>query len=265
MVNKMSANDKVILALIGAGARGTSVILSMKEHTPNVEVKYVCDIDDSRGGNAVDELSKMQGYKPEKIADMQYVFEDKDVDAVVISTPEHWHALATVRACEAGKDVYVEKNISLSIEEGQKMIDAAGETKRIIQCGTQNRSAKYNEQARDYIQSGKLGKVVHVKSFCMLPGDDKPWVLKPDSPVPAGLDWNQWLGPAPLVPYNIGRHKSWYDWWAYSGGIALAGDASHVMDLARMVLGDPDHPHRFIAKEESWSVRIKEIFLIFRP
>ena len=107
MIGKKTASDKVVLALIGAGGRGTSVILSIKKNTPNVEVKYVCEVDDSRGGRAIDELSKMQGYKPQRVADMKQVFDDKDVDAVVICTPEHWHALATIRACEAGKDVYV--------------------------------------------------------------------------------------------------------------------------------------------------------------
>ena len=241
MIKNSGSNNKVILALIGAGGRGTGVILSMKKNTPNVEVKYVCEVDASRGGRAIEELSKMQGYKPVRVDDMQHVFDDKEVDAVVICTPEHWHALATIRACRAGKDVYVEKNIALTIEEGRKMIDTVQEYKRIVQCGTQNRSAKYAESAREYIQSGKLGPIVHVKSYCMLPGS-KPWFLKPDSPIPEGLDWNQWLGPAPTVPYNVSRHKAWYDWWAYSGGAAMAGDASHVMDLARMVLGDPDHP-----------------------
>ena len=241
MIKNIKANDKVVLALIGSGGRGTGVILSMQKNTSNVEVKYVCDVDDSRGGRAIDELSKMQGIKPQSVADMQRVFDDKDVDAVVICTPEHWHALAAIRACQAGKDVYVEKNISLTIEEGRKMIEAAEKYDRVVQCGTQNRSAKYAESAREYVQSGKLGTIVHVKNFCMLPGS-KPWFLKPDSPVPAGLDWDLWLGPAESVPYNLSRHKAWYDWWAYSGGAALAGDASHVMDLARMVLGDPDHP-----------------------
>lgn len=241
MIDKKTASDKVVLALIGAGGRGTSVIISIKKNTPNVEVKYVCEVDDSRGGRAIDELSKMQGYKPQRVAEMQLVFDDKDVDAVVICTPEHWHALATIRACEAGKDVYVEKNISLSIGEGRKMIETADKYQCIIQCGTQNRSAEYARSAREYIQNGKLGTVVHVKNYCMLSGS-KPWFLKPDSVVPEGLNWDQWLGPAAKVPYNLSRHKAWYDWWAYSGGAAMAGDASHVMDLARMVIGDPDHP-----------------------
>ena len=236
-----SLNDKVVLALIGAGGRGTSVILSMQKCSPGVEVKYVCEVDNTRGERAISELEKQQGFKPDRVEDMRRVFDDKDVHAVVICTPEHWHALGPVWACQAGKDVFVEKNISVSIPEGRKMAEAGAKYNRIIQCGTQNRSAAYSFSARDYIQSGKLGEVVAVKTYCMLPGSG-PWFLKPDSPVPDGLNWDLWLGPAARVPYNVSRHKAPYDWWAYSGGSHLAGDASHVMDLARMVLGDPGHP-----------------------
>jgi predicted dehydrogenase len=236
-----NASDKVVLALIGAGGRGTQIILGMQKCRPGVEVKYICDVDATRGERAITELEKQQGRRPVRTEDMRRIFDDKEVDAVVIATPEHWHALAAIWACQAGKDVYVEKNISLTIGEGAKMIEAARKYGRIIQCGTQNRSAPYAFSARDYIGSGKLGKLVMVKAYCMLPGSS-PWMIKPDSEVPEGLNWNLWLGPAPLVPYNVSRHKAWYDWWAYSGGQALAGDASHVLDLARMVLGDPDHP-----------------------
>ncbi|RIH67005.1 gfo/Idh/MocA family oxidoreductase [Mariniphaga sediminis] len=235
-------NDKIILALIGAGARGTQLILSTQENCSGVEVKYVCDVDKGRGGRAISVLKKRQKKKPKYVEDMRHVYDDKDVNAVIIATPEHWHALATVWACQAGKDVYVEKNISLSISEGEKMIEAAKKYNRIIQCGTQNRSALYSFSARDYIQSGKLGKIVLVKTYCMLPGGS-PWILKPNSEIPEGLNWDLWLGPASMVPYNVSRHKAWYDWWAYSGGQVLAGDASHVLDLARMVIGDPDFPN----------------------
>jgi len=234
-----SANDKVVLALIGAGGRGTQVILSMQKCTPGVEVKYVCEVDEERGGRAIDELEKQQKVRPKRIGDMRLSFDDKDIDAVVICTPEHWHALATIRACQAGKDVYVEKNISLNISEGRKMIEAGRKYNRIIQCGFQNRSAPYNFSAREYIQNGNLGKIVAVKAYCMLPGH-KPWIYTEDEPVPAGLDWDQWLGPAPLVPYNVSRHKGYNEFWAYSCGLPLA-DCCHVIDLARMVLGDPDH------------------------
>ena len=235
------ANSKVVLALIGAGGRGTQVILSLQQCAKNVEVKYVCDVDSQRGGNAIKELSKRQGYEPARAADMRRIFDDKDVDAVVITTPEHWHALATIWACEAKKDVYVEKNVCLSLEEGRKMVEAAERNKVVVQCGTQNRSADYALSARGYIASGKLGAIVTVKAYCMLPGT-REWILKPDSDVPEGLDWNAWLGPAEAVPYNVSRHKAWSDWWAYSGGGAMSGDASHVIDLARLALGDPGLP-----------------------
>jgi predicted dehydrogenase len=117
-------NDKVVLALIGAGGRGTQVILSLQQCDKNVEVKYVCDVDNQRGGSAIKELSKQQGYEPARVADMRKVFDDKDVDAVIVTTPEHWHALATIWASEAKKDVYVEKNVCLTLEEGRKMIES---------------------------------------------------------------------------------------------------------------------------------------------
>jgi predicted dehydrogenase len=235
------ANNKVVLALIGAGGRGSQVILSLKQCAENVEVKYVCDVDNERGGGVIQELAKLQGYEPKRVSDMRKAFEDKDVDAVVITTPEHWHALATVWACEAGKDVYVEKNVCLTSDEGRRMIEAATKNKRVVQCGTQNRSADYAWSAREYIASGKLGAIVTVKAYCMLPGT-REWILKPESPVPAGLDWDKWLGPTESVPYTVSRHKAWYDWWAYSGGSSMSGDASHVIDLARVALGDPALP-----------------------
>lgn len=234
------ANDKVVLSLIGAGGRGTQNILSFMNCCKNIEVKYICEVDEERGGRVIDELGKLQPYKPHRANDMRRVFEDKDVDAVVICTPEHWHSLATIWACQAGKDVYVEKNISMNIPEGRKMIEAAEKYKRVVQCGFQNRSGQYNISARDYIQSGKLGKIVVLKAYCMLPGN-KPWMVKEDTEVPAGLDWDQWLGPAPKVPYNVSRHKGYNEYWDYSSGVPLA-DCCHVIDLARMVVGDPDEP-----------------------
>ena len=175
---------------------------------------------------------------------MKRVFDDKDINAVWISTPEHWHALATIWACQAGKDVYVEKNPTINIWEGRKMVEASKRYNRIVDIGFQNRSAPYAFSARDYIKSGKLGNIVHVKSYNMLPGDK--WMPKPDSAVPQGLNWDAWLGPSAKIPYNENIHDmenrgGWGNYWAYSGGV-LADDASHVLDLARLVLGDPGHP-----------------------
>lgn len=234
------AGDKVVLGLIGAGSRGTELIIDFYKNCRNIEVKYICDVDATRGGYAIKELTQMQGYAPRWEEDMRRVYDDKDIDAVIIATPEHWHTLAMIRACQAGKDVFVEKVVSMNILEGQKMIKAAGKYNRIVQCGTQNRSAEFAFLARDYIRGGKLGKIVHVKAYCLLPGA-KPWFLKPDGPVPEGLNWDMWLGPAPEVPYSVSRHKAKYDWWDYSPGLQMAM-ASHVVDLTRMVLSDPDHP-----------------------
>jgi len=131
--------------------------------------------------------------------DMREVFDDKDVDGVVIATPEHWHALATVWACQAGKDVYVEKNISASIWEGRKMVEAARKYKRIVQAGTQTRSAPYMFAARDYIKEGGLGEVLYAKVFGMYSFvyGGYPRKATPDGDPPPDLDWDRWLGPAP--------------------------------------------------------------------
>ncbi len=242
--NIKGANDKIVLALIGSGGRGTGTIINCCKINDNVVIKTICDVNDIKAANAISAVEKELGYKPQRSHNMKEVFNDKDIDAVWISTPEHWHALATIWACQAGKDVYVEKNPTVSVWEGRKMVEAAKKYNRIVQVGFQNRSAPYAFSAREYIKSGKLGQIVHVKSYNMLGGSK--WEPQPDAPVPAGLDWDQWLGPAPFVPFNPGIHDmegrgGWGNFWAYSGG-HMADDASHVLDLARMVLGDPGHP-----------------------
>jgi predicted dehydrogenase len=160
-----NAGDKVILALIGAGSWGTNLIIEAAGLNENVSVRYICDVDDTRGGRAIEEVGKIQGFKPFSVRDMRKIFDDKEVDGVMIATPEHWHGLATVWACQAGKDVYVEKCISHSIYEGQKMIEASMKYERVVQCGTMNRSADYGLTARDYIKSGELGDIVTVNAM----------------------------------------------------------------------------------------------------
>lgn len=236
----VSANGKILLALVGAGGRGY-VLAQNFCAVKDVEFKYVCDVNDRTGAGLMRMLEKAQGRAPQRVKDLRRTFEDKEVDGVVIATPEHWHALATIWACQAGKDVYVEKNPSLTIWEGRKMIEAARKYDRIVQVGFQNRSGPYARSAREYLQSGKLGKVVLVKVFNLLPGG--PWQTQADAPAPAGLDWDLWLGPAREVPFNPGRLNGWGNYWDYEGGV-LAGDGSHQLDLARLALGDPPHPRR---------------------
>jgi predicted dehydrogenase len=236
-----SANDKVILALIGAGNYGTLIILEAANSGENILIKYVCDVDDTRGGRAVTELEKIQGFRPIMVRDMRTVFDDKEVDGVVIATPRHWHALATIWACQAGKDVYVEKTISHNIFEGQQMIKAAMKYERIVQCGTQNRSADYALTAREYIKSGQLGDIVAVHVRELLNGP-APFRESENTNAPDTIDWDMWLGPAPKVPYNVTRNKAWGYYWDYCGGYVTSGGSIHQLDLARLVLGDPDYP-----------------------
>lgn len=241
LLPQKSSNDKIVVALIGAGHHGITVILEAANLGENVFVKYFCDVDDTRGEYGIIEVEKIQGTKPLRVRDMRTVFDDKEVDGVFIATPEHWHGLATMWACQAGKDVYVEKCISHSIGEGQQMIETAMETGRIVQCGTQNRSSAYALTARDYIKSGELGDIiaVHIKELLNGP---VPFVEKEDTRAPDTIDWDMWLGPAPKVPYNVSRNKSWSCYWDYAGGNAMAGGIIHQLDMARLVLDDPGFP-----------------------
>lgn len=232
------ANDKVVLALIGAGGRGVPSVISCCKVNTDVVIKTVCDVNDLRSASASDEIEKQLGYKPQTTRYMKEVLDDRDIDAVWIATPDHWHALATIWACQAGKDVYVEKTPSNCIREGRKMVEAVKKYRQIVQAGYQNRSGAYIAAARDYIGSGKLGQVVHIRIFNLLGGSK--WIAIPDSEVPAGLDWNEWLGPAPARHFNKGVLDGWYYYYAYNPG--TLNDASHQLDIMRMLMGDPGHP-----------------------
>jgi predicted dehydrogenase len=238
------ANDKITLALIGCGGRGLGCIINCCKINENVVIKTVCDVNRTKLAKAQAAVEKTFGYRPGTTEDMRHIFDDKEVDAVWIATPEHWHVPAAIRACQAGKDVYVEKNISVNIFESRKLVEAAAKYNRIVQAGLQNRSASQGFSAREYIRSGKLGKIVTVKTYFMLGGGR--FTEAPETPVPAWLDWDKWLGPAPYRPFSPsivsenGR-GGWQNYWAYSGGL-LDDEASHTLDFTRLVLGDPPHP-----------------------
>lgn len=236
----MNSNDKIILAQIGAGGWGTNLALQVGSLKANAEFKYICDVDDTRGGRAISELGGIQGYEPVRVRDMRKVFDDKEVDAVIIATPTHWHTLAALWAMQSGKDVYLEKCITHNVSEGQKLAAAAIKFKRVFQCGLQNRNASYNWRAAEYIQSGKLGRIINVSVNGFLQGP-VPFNEKNDGSVPDYIDWNMWLGPAPEVPYSVSRNKSWLYYWDYSAGMCME-DTIHQMDLTRFVLGNPGLP-----------------------
>ncbi|HRZ18431.1 MAG TPA: Gfo/Idh/MocA family oxidoreductase, partial [Candidatus Hydrogenedentes bacterium] len=154
----VSANDRVVMAVVGVGGRGRDVSRQFVNSRGAV-MAYVCDADEKRIGSYPDQLERLQKRAPKAVQDMRRVFDDKEVDAVLVSTCDHWHGLATVWACQAGKDVYVEKPPCHNLWEGQRMVEAARKYNRVVQCGLQNRSAAYALAAREYIQSGKLGDI----------------------------------------------------------------------------------------------------------
>ena len=163
-VRATPANSKVILAMVGTGGRGSYLSRDFAARG-DCEFAYVCDVDEERSGPAAKAMAAKQGRAPKVLQDFRKMLADKSVDAVVVATPDHWHAPATVWACQAGKDVYVEKPPTSNIWEGKKMIEAARKYNRIVQVGTQNRSAAYNMAAKKYIEDGKLGDVHMVRVY----------------------------------------------------------------------------------------------------
>ncbi len=241
-----AANDKIRVGCIGLGGRSRSHIYGLTD-MDDVEVTWVCEVNGERIGSMPDQINDRQGRAPRVCTDMREIFDDPDVDAVVIAAPDHWHALATVWACQAGKDVYVEKPACNNIWEGQKMIEAARKYKRVVQVGSQNRSGDYTQSARDYIQGGGLGSVHMVKVFNM--EDGKPWKLAADQDAPGNFDWNLYRGPAPMRPYNpnIPKDGGWKRFWETGGG-DTTDDSVHQLDVARMLIGDPTCPNSVAAQ-----------------
>jgi predicted dehydrogenase len=228
----LGANDRVGIGLIGCGGRGRYVARLMRE-APNVEFRGVCDVYEQNAGSA----REWAGSSSQAYSDFRKLLERKDIDAVLIGTPDHWHAIPTVLACEAGKDVYVEKPLAHNVHEGRVMVDAARKYKRIVQAGTQQRSATHFPEVAKIIQSGELGEVrfVRVWNFTNLfpNGIGNP----PDSDPPEGLDWDMYLGPAPKVPYNRARFLATYRYfYDYSGGY-ITDFGTHRFDTVHQIMG----------------------------
>jgi len=227
----VAPSDKVVVGVMGVGGRGTQLTTFFAER-PDVEIAYVCDVNAKRLPGAIKVVQDKKGKTPKTVGNFQRILEDKDVDAMVCATPDHWHSLATVLACQAGKDIYVEKPASHDIWEGRKMVEAARKYKRVAQVGMQNRSGAYCGTAREVIQSGKLGSVHLVRVYNML--NRTPVERTPDTAPPEGFDWDLWLGPGPLRPYNPMYFRRVF--WDFNGGI-ITDDGVHQLDLARAVIG----------------------------
>ncbi len=227
----LGANDRVNVGLIGCGGRGRLLARLLTE-LPNVELVAVCDVYDLQAAAAKESEARRDSYR-----DFRKMLERKDVDAVVIATPDHWHAIPTVLACQAGKDVYVEKPLGHTIKEGRAMVEAARRHNRVVQTGTQHRSAPHYREVARIIQSGELGAVHFVRIWNYLNMTPEGIGRTADSDPPAGLDWDFYLGPAPYVPFNKSRFLTTYRWfWDYGGGMAT-DFGTHRFDTLHQVMG----------------------------
>ena len=225
------ANERIVTGHIGVGGQGGSNLSGLIKL---VSVAAVCDLDAARVVKAIKTVAAAnqtcEGYK-----DYRQLLDRKDIDAVVVCTPDHWHALATINACDAGKDVYCEKPLSLTIVEGRKMVEAARRNKRIVQTGSQQRSSKEFRTACELVRNGYVGKLEKV--LVGIPGPNHPGEPVPDSDPPADLDYEMWLGPAPFRPYNAKRVHYFFRFWKdYSGG-QLTNFGAHHIDIAQWAMG----------------------------
>ncbi len=233
------ANDRISVGVIGLRGRGKSHIQAYTDNA-EAEVTALVDIDQAVLERAAASTRKVQNRKPAEYSDFRKMLEDKSIDAVSIATPNHWHALMTIMACQAGKDVYVEKPASHNIFEGRKMIEAARKYKRMVQVGTQSRTIQHKIKAIELLRDGVIGKIYQAKGLCFKRrktiGDMNP------TEIPAGVEYDLWTGPAEKVDFQENRfHYNWHWYWAYGNG-DIGNQGVHEMDIARWGLGKQELP-----------------------
>ena len=259
-------NDKIVIGAVGVRGRGHLLAMGFALRD-DCEIAYMADCDErnfvtpaSKGymrfvPTALGEMPRLKGVaeaqgKPAKaVTDFRRVLDDKSVDAVITGTPDHWHALVTVWSCQAGKDVYVEKPASHSPWEGKQMVAAADRYKRVVQLGTQSRSAPYLIKCKKYIEDGKIGEIHMCRVYNQKNWGNQP--AKPDTDPPKELNWDMWNGPAPEAKYNFNYWEHWNHFWRYSGGDSI-NDSIHQYDLARWLCG-VDYPKSVYSVGGRWA------------
>ena len=228
-----SPNDTVRVACVGVRGRGRSHIRAYSQ-MPNVEIVAMCDIDESVLNSRLSDLEKTNGKRPAAFTDLRKLLEDKSIDAISIATPNHHHTLQTIWACQAGKDVYVEKPCSHDMFEARQIVAAAQKYNRVVQQGTQQRSAIGREAVRQ-MREGLIGDVYMARGLCYKRRDTIS--RKPVEAVPAGVNYDLWLGPAPEHPFTANRfHYNWHWFWDYGNG-DIGNQGIHQVDMARWGLG----------------------------
>jgi predicted dehydrogenase len=238
---KSQPNDTINIAIIGIRSRGKDHYNALAK-IPNVKVAVLCDIDQRLFPEAVAEVERLTGYIPKTETEYRKVLDNKSIDVVSIATPNHWHALQTIWACQAGKDVYVEKPVSHTVSEGRRMVEAARKYNRVVQTGTQARSSISTNNAIKFIKDDGLGKIYMAKGLCLKPRGSIGHVK--NRAVPNGVDWDTFLGPAPYRPFNENRfHYKWHWFWDTGNG-DLGNQGIHQADIARWALNKRTHPVR---------------------
>lgn len=245
----LGANNDIRVAVVGVGGQGGGHMRYF-HGCEGARLVAICDADRNHVENRAKAFEDKEGYKLKTYTDVRKLLEDKEIDAITSATPNHWHALVTIWACQAGKDVYIEKPACHNIWEGRKMVEAARKYDRIVQIGTQKRSSEAHPAAFEWIREGHIGKIKWVRGFCykgrgpgtngIVHGTNGP------NPIPQSVDYNLWCGPADMVPLN--RTQLHYVWhWMWNSGCGDIGNQGpHEMDIARWALGDPGLPrHAF--------------------
>lgn len=232
-IAKAAPSERVRVGIMGAGGRALSLIHTFAANK-SVEVVAIADIDPVRLGPGIIAAAKLQGREPKGESDFRRLIDDRSIDALVVGTPDHWHAIPTILACQAGKDVYVEKPDSHNIVEGLRMVAALRKHQRIVQMGSQHRSTSRLQTAIEFARSGQLGRVMVAKAWES--SKQGPIGFPADSQPPAGVDYDMWIGPAPKRPFNVNRfHGRWR--WLYDFGTGdLGNDGVHRLDMAVAVL-----------------------------
>lgn len=235
---KAAPSERVTLAVIGIRGRGNGLAKNFAA-LPEAQITHLCDVNESLLDPFAKEIGEIQKSTPKTVRDLRQVLDDKSIDAIVVATPDHWHALATIWGCQAGKHVYVEKPISNNVHEGRQMVAAARKHNRVVQVGTQSRSVEHYREAMELLRSGRIGEVHMARAYNSQLRRRVPAVA--DSPVPSGLDWDIWQGPAPERPFNTNRYTYGWRWlWDYGTG-DMGNDGVHDLDIARWGLG-VDYP-----------------------
>jgi len=237
-------NGKIGVACIGIRGRGNSVMKSFMAE-PDCEITHLCDVREAVLTQRGAEVKEKTGRMPKLVKDYRQLLDDPTVDAFMVATPDHWHALLTIEGCLAGKDVYVEKPASHNIREGGVAVAAARKRDRMVQMGTQIRSATFLREAREYVQSGALGKVIYGKAWET--GRSNPVHLVADGAPPPGIDYNLWQGPSPERAYNHTIVEGAWRWMFDYGTGDLGNDGVHRIDYCRYVMGLDSFPRAISA------------------